>query len=524
MPGLSPTPPPRATGRAAPRPRPLWAAYALAAVATLGTLGLRLGFAPWFGDRPVLVFFILPIFLSAYVGGLGPGLLATALAAVGTGYFLVPPYHSFSLGQSVDALQWLILVVIGGLISALTESLHARERALGESRIARERDAQERMAALRASEEKFSRLFDSCPAATSLSRLRDGCYLAVNSAFLRMFQRTREEVVGHTVFELSVWVDLAQRDALMAAFRAQGFVEHFEMRLRTKSGDPIDLLWSGVRVAIDGEDCLLGAALDISDRKRAEAKINQLNAELERRVTERTAQLSAANQELEAFSYSVSHDLRAPLRAVNGFSQLALKKYAGQLPEEGQRYLQTINNGAQQMGRLIEDLLAFSRLSRQALSRRPVDMAGLVRQCLDELAGDTAGRPIEIRVGHLPGCQGDSALLKQVWINLLSNAVKYSRGRNPAVIEVGCEPRDGRQVYFVRDNGAGFDPRYADKLFGVFQRLHPAEQFEGTGVGLAIAQRIVARHGGRIWADAAVDRGATFSFQLPLEGEMPSAK
>lgn len=489
-------------------------AYALAVAATLGTLGLRLGLTEWFGDRPVLVLFILPIFLSAYVGGLGAGLVATAIAAVGTGYFLIPPQHSFAIAQSVDALQWLILLLIGGLISALIDSLHARGRALEEVRIARAIDEQLGAAALQRSEDKFSRLFDSSPAATSLSRISDGRYLAVNSAFLKMFQRTREEVVGRTVFELSVWVDLTQRDALMATFRAQGFVEHFEMRLRTKSGEPIDLLWSGVRMAIDGEDCLLGAALDISDRKRAEEKINQLNTELEQRVAERTAQLSLANQELEAFSYSVSHDLRAPLRAVNGFSQLALKKYGSQLPAEGLRYLETINNGAQQMGRLIDDLLAFSRLSRQALSRRSVDMTSLVRQCLEELATETAGRPMDIRVGELAGAQGDAALLKQVWINLLSNAVKYSRGRNPAVIEIGCEQRDGRQVYFVRDNGAGFDMQYADKLFGVFQRLHAAHQFEGTGVGLAIVQRVISRHGGRIWADAAVERGATFSFHL----------
>jgi light-regulated signal transduction histidine kinase (bacteriophytochrome) len=221
-----------------------------------------------------------------------------------------------------------------------------------------------------------------------------------------------------------------------------------------------------------------------------------------------------ANKELEAFSYSVSHDLRSPLRAVDGFSQAVLEDYGPQLPDEGRRYLKTIREGAQRMGVLIDDLLKFSRLSRATLKTQEVNADRLVRHVLDELHSEQEGRQVEIRIGDLPMGQGDPALLNQVWVNLLSNALKYTRHRAQAVIEIGCKNEQGENVYFVRDNGAGFDMQYAHKLFGVFQRLHRAEEFEGTGVGLAIVQRVIHRHGGRIWVDAAVDRGATFYFTL----------
>jgi light-regulated signal transduction histidine kinase (bacteriophytochrome) len=242
-----------------------------------------------------------------------------------------------------------------------------------------------------------------------------------------------------------------------------------------------------------------------------------MNAELEQRVARRTAELEAANKELEAFSYSVSHDLRAPLRAINGFAGIVLEDYAAHLPPEGRRFLERIRNGGQRMGELIDDLLAFSRLSRQPVNRQHVDTAKMVRDVLEELKAHREGREIEIHVADLPSCRADAGLLKQVWVNLLANAIKYTRGRQPARVTVGCARDNGAPTFFVRDNGVGFDMNYAHKLFGVFQRLHRADEFEGTGVGLAIVQRIVHRHGGQVRAEAVLDQGATFYFTIDEE-------
>ena len=250
----------------------------------------------------------------------------------------------------------------------------------------------------------------------------------------------------------------------------------------------------------------------------------KLNEELEQRVLERTGQLEAANKELEAFSYSVSHDLRAPLRAIDGFSRIVMEEHAALLPKEGKAYLKLVRDNTKQMAQLVDDLLAFSRLSRLALTRQTIDPARMVRRCLQELQAEQTGRQIEIRVGEMPSCQGDPTLLKQVWTNLLSNALKYTRKCDVARIEIGCrtQPRteasgacvDSENVFFIKDNGAGFDMKYAHKLFGVFQRLHRAADYDGTGVGLAIVQRIIHRHGGRVWGEAQVNQGATFSFTL----------
>ena len=241
--------------------------------------------------------------------------------------------------------------------------------------------------------------------------------------------------------------------------------------------------------------------------------------EVEERVAQRTAELEESNKELEAFSYSVSHDLRAPLRALDGFSQAMLDDFGPQLPDEGQRYLKAIRYSALQMSALIDALLEFSRFNRQELNKRTMDTGKLVRSALDELGFPWQERQVEIRIGDLPVSSGDPVLLKQVWINLLSNALKYTNKREKAEIEIGSTKINGTEAFFVRDNGTGFDMRYADKLFGVFERLHRMEDYEGTGIGLAMVQRIVNRHGGRVWANAAIDCGATFNFTLEKAGK-----
>ncbi len=257
--------------------------------------------------------------------------------------------------------------------------------------------------------------------------------------------------------------------------------------------------------------------------------IRKLNAELEQRVLERTSQLEEANKELESFSYSVSHDLRAPLRAIDGFSRIVMEDHSDALPAEAKAYLNLVRDNTRHMGRLVDDLLTFSRLGRLGLAKQAVEPGQIVRQCLAEMPHEQEGRQLEIEIGDLPSCQADPRLLKQIWMNLLSNALKYTRKREIARIAIGsrAEPRpsghdpglpeaeSGTQtVYFVKDNGAGFDMKYAHKLFGVFQRLHRAADFEGTGVGLAIVQRIVYRHGGRVWGEAQLNEGATFFFTL----------
>lgn len=256
----------------------------------------------------------------------------------------------------------------------------------------------------------------------------------------------------------------------------------------------------------------------VEDQKEAEVALRESEAGLELRVLERTAQLEAANQELEAFSYSVSHDLRAPLRAVSGYARMLNDDYARVLDAEGQRFLAVVQDEAQRMGRLIDELLRFSRMGRQSLQKVPVDMTAMVREvCREARATLPNGRVVEMNIADLPAVEADAAVLRQVWLNLLGNALKFSARRDRTVIDVSGAITSGEAVYVVRDNGAGFDMKYADKLFGVFHRLHAQAEFEGTGVGLALVQRIVHRHGGRVWAEGQLDHGATFSFSLPCE-------
>src|SRR6185295_3185517 len=251
--------------------------------------------------------------------------------------------------------------------------------------------------------------------------------------------------------------------------------------------------------------------------EESKQSLRTLNAELEQRVADRTSQLQEANKELESFSYSVSHDLRAPIRAIGGFCALLVKDHEAQLDTEARRKLGVIKGEAARMAMLIDDLLAFSRLGRKALQATALDMRELATKAYDQLRRDQGDRKVEFRLGALPTAVGDRSLFEQVWVNLLSNAVKFSSKKEAATIEVGAISEEREHVYFVRDNGAGFDPRYGKNLFGVFQRLHGNDEFPGTGVGLALVHRIVSRHGGRVWADGKLGEGATFHFTVPKE-------
>ena len=269
---------------------------------------------------------------------------------------------------------------------------------------------------------------------------------------------------------------------------------------------------------------MAGACWDITARKLAEGQVRELNQTLERRVAERTVELEVANKEMGAFTYSVAHDLRAPLRHIQGFSDALLEEFASQLDPGAKQYLHRIIASTQHMGRLITDLLDLAHVGRQELRLQLTGLASLVQEVLGDLSSETEGRNIQWRIGGLPFVECDPGLAKQVFYNLVSNAVKYSRPRDPAIIEIGHTVTNGEKVIFVRDNGVGFNMKYAAKLFGVFQRLHRREDFEGTGVGLATVQRIVQKHGGHIWAEAAIDKGATFCFTLGSDGELAEDK
>ncbi|MGQ0752844.1 MAG: sensor histidine kinase [Betaproteobacteria bacterium] len=327
-------------------------------------------------------------------------------------------------------------------------------------------------------------------------------------------------------FLMSTWLQTAVTKPLLEITgTARQVMEKrdFSLRVRKTTEDEIGYLVDAIndllaevgrrQEALEASNLTLGR--EMAERARVEDQLRELNIELERRVDARTAQLEAANKELESFSYSVSHDLRAPVRAIIGFSRMLSEEHIQQLNAEAQRLLGIVQSEAHRMGALIDDLLAFSRLGRQAMQMYDVDMMQLARATYEGLIAQQSANNVDFQLGVLPRARGDRSLLGQVWTNLLANALKFSARQAKPRIEVSAISDETEHVYFVRDNGVGFDPRYQSKLYGVFQRLHDAADFPGTGVGLALVQRIVTRHGGRVWADSKPEEGATFYFTLP---------
>ncbi len=365
------------------------------------------------------------------------------------------------------------------------------------------------------SEEKFRSIVEN--ALIAIFTVNDSYqFIYCNDELCRILGRTREWILGRDYREVLAPGSLQLvSDRYIMRQQGQSPPPRYEVDVVRSDGEyrHLEMHVAVVKDAA-GRPRTMGQLVDITDRTRAAEEIRRLNAELEQRVRERTAELEVAVKELEAFTYSVSHDLRAPLRAIGGYAGILLQDHAERLSAEASRFLSTIQATARQMGQLIDDLLSFSRLNKQPLVLQTCAMEDIVRDVLATFGEEKAGRTIEVTVEPLPPCQGDPGLLKQVWLNLLSNALKYTRRSAKATIVVGHEEHGADVIYFVRDNGVGFDMKYADKLFGVFQRLHRDDEFEGTGIGLAIVKRIVNRHGGQVWTESVPGQGAAFYFTL----------
>jgi len=347
----------------------------------------------------------------------------------------------------------------------------------------------------------------------------DGIITDWNFRAEKMFGWTRSEALNQELAEIIIPQNLrGSHRAGLKHFLATGerkvINQFIEINALHRDGTEFPVELSISQLKSNDTITFCGFITDITERKRAEEEIKRFNQKLEQMVLERTQELEIVNKELESFSYSISHDLRAPLRAIHGYMNIFSEEYSEKFDDEAKRLTSIIMNNTQKMGRLIDDLLAFSQLGRKELIRTHTSMTQMVLSICDEHKRLDESRDIRFVVQDLPFALVDTVTIRQVWINLISNAVKYTRHKESTVIEIGSDEQADQQIYYVKDNGAGFDMLYYDKLFGVFQRLHSQKEFEGTGVGLAIVQRIIAKHGGKVWAEAKPNGGATFYFTL----------
>jgi PAS domain S-box-containing protein len=476
--------------------------YGLAVVSVSVALGGALLMARFHFRDVEVPLFLFAIAVAAWYGGPGAAALALLLSCATFDYFFVAPLYSLAISPS--EVPYFIFFASCALLVIWFSVVRRRV----EAELRRARDHLEIEVAERTQQ------------ASLLNLTHDSIFVRDMSDVIKYWNRGAQELYGWTAKEAigKCSDDLLQtvypvpieeiRAELLCSGRWDGELE------KTRADGTrlvVSARWSLRRDEQGRPAAILATNNDITERKRWEREILSLNQELGKR----SAQLEASNKELEAFAYSVSHDLRAPLRHITGFSELLQKSTASLLDQKGQRYVGIILESAKRMGDLIDDLLAFSRIGRAETHKTTVNLGQLVEETLSDVRQDTDGSNTVWRVGDLPVCYGDRSMLRLVFVNLISNAVKFTRTRAQAEIEIGCLNQEQEEmVVFIRDNGVGFDMKYVSKLFGVFQRLHRPEAFEGTGIGLATVQRIVHRHGGRIWAEGVVDQGATFYFSL----------
>jgi PAS domain S-box-containing protein len=455
-------------------------------------------------EVPLLLFAVA---LTAWYGGTGAAAVAFVLSCLSFDYFFTVPYYTLDIAPS-DLPYFFVFASFAALVSWFSAVRRRVERELVQACNTLELEVAERT-----------------QQASLLNLTHDTIFVRDTSEVITYWNRGAQELFGWTEEQA-----LGKRaNDLLRTVYPQPIEEiraellrsaRWDGKLRKTKADGTQVVvasrWSLRRDQQGQPVAILETNNDITERERREQEILALNEELRKR----SAQLEASNNELEAFAYSVSHDLRAPLRHMAGFSELLQKNTASILNEKSQRYVSAILESAQRMGKLIDDLLAFSRIGRAETHKTMVSLGQLVEEALAEVRRDVADRKIVWKVGELPAWYGDRSMLRLALVNLISNAVKFTRTRSPAEIEIGCSAqKPDHVVLFVRDNGVGFDMKYVNKLFAVFQRLHSAEAFEGTGIGLATVQRIAHRHGGRAWAEGVVDKGATFYFSLSRSNE-----
>ena len=477
--------------------------YGLAVTSFAIALGLAL-LAQRYDFRDMgLPLFLFSIAVTVWYAGIGPAIVAVVLSSLALDYFFTEPRYSFYV-RSSEIPYYVVFILFALLVTWFAAVRRRVERDLVQARDDLQIEVAERT-----------------QQASLLNLTHDPIFVRDMSDVITYWNRGAQELYGWAEKEA---IGKHSQELLQTIFptplediRAELLrTNRWEGELKKTKADGTQVVvasrWSLRRAQQERPVAILETNNDITGRKRREEEIQSLNQEL----AKRSAELEFINKELEAFAYSISHDLRAPLRHMAGYTELLQKKASSVVDEKSNRYMAMILESVKRMGNLIDDLLAFSRIGRAETQKMYLSLAQLVKEALAEVRQDTEGRNIVWKIGALPDFYGDRSMLRLVLVNLISNAIKFTRTRPQAEIEIGCSEGNGNDlVLFVRDNGVGFDMKYVNKLFGVFQRLHQSDEFEGTGIGLATVQRIIHRHGGKVWAQGAVDGGATFYFSAP---------